>query len=108
VIHASGLRGAKDGPLFRSAVRKTKKLTAIAMTAIDMCRMVKRRMRDAQLPPRLSPHSFRVATLTNLLEQGVAQEDVQYLAGHADARTTRLYDRRQKRVTRNIVERISI
>ena len=33
---------------------------------------------------------------------------VQYLAGHADPRTTRLYDRRQKKVTRNIVERISI
>jgi len=29
-------------------------------------------------------------------------------AGHADPRTTRLYDRRQRRVTRNIVERISI
>jgi integrase len=35
-------------------------------------------------------------------------EDVQYLLGHADARTTRLYDRRQKPVTRNIVERISL
>jgi hypothetical protein len=35
-------------------------------------------------------------------------EDVQYLAGHADLRTTRLYDRRQKQVTRNFVERISV
>jgi integrase/recombinase XerD len=102
------LREAKEGPLFRSTVRKTKQLTANAMTAIDMGRMVKRRMKDTKLPDHLSPHSFHVATLTNLLEQGVAQEDVQYLAGHADARTTRLYDRRQKKVTRNIVERISI
>jgi hypothetical protein len=31
---------------------------------------------------------------------------VQYLAGHADPRTTR--DRRQRQVTRNIVERISV
>jgi integrase/recombinase XerD len=107
-LDAAGLRDAKDGPLFRTALRKTKKLTGSAMSATGMRRMVKRRMRDAELPPRLSLHSFRVATLTNLLEQGVAQEDVQYLAGHADARTTRLYDRRQKRVTRNIVERISI
>jgi integrase/recombinase XerD len=30
------------------------------------------------------------------------------LAGHADPRTTRLYDRRQKKITRNVVERISI
>jgi len=43
-----------------------------------------------------------------MLTQGVPLEDVQYLAGHADPRTTRLYDRRQKQVTRNIVERISV
>ena len=48
------------------------------------------------LPSRLSPHSFRVTTITDLLEQGVPLEDVQRLAGHADPRTTRLYDRRQK------------
>jgi hypothetical protein len=40
--------------------------------------------------------------------QGVPLEDVQYLARHSNPRTTRLYDRRQKKVTRNIVERISI
>ena len=78
------------------------------MTAIDMCRMVKRQIRDAGLPARLSPQSFWVTTITDLLEQGVPLEDVQHLAGHADPRTTRLYDRRQKKVTRNIVERISI
>lgn len=55
-LQAAGMRGAKDGPLFRSAVRKTKTLTGKSMSAIDMCRMVKRRMRDAELPPRLSPH----------------------------------------------------
>jgi len=38
----------------------------------------------------------------------VPLEDVQYLAGHRDPRSTRLYDRRQKQVTRNIVERISV
>jgi integrase/recombinase XerD len=30
------------------------------------------------------------------------------LAGHADPRTTRLYDRRDRKITRNVVERISI
>lgn len=54
-------------------------------------------MRDAGLPARnLSCHSFRATTITDLLTQGVPLEDVQYLAGHADPRTTRLYDRRQK------------
>jgi site-specific recombinase XerD len=97
-----------DTPLFRTAVGRTMRLTCSGMTANDMGRMVKRRMRDTGLSTRLSPHSFRVATVTNLLEQGIPLAEVQFLAGHADPRTTRLYDRRQKRVTRNIVERISI
>jgi len=67
-----------------------------------------RRMKAAGLPDRLSPHSFRVATITDLFGQGVPLEDVQHLTGHADPRTTRLYDRRQKKATRNIVEWISI
>jgi len=97
-----------DSPLFRSACRGSRQLTGNAMTGVDLCRMVKRRLKDAGLPGRLSPHSFRVATVTDLLTHGATLEEVQYLAGHADPRTTRLYDRRPKRVTRNLVERISI
>lgn len=95
-------------PLFRSAKSRTGRLTDRPMSGIDVCRMVKRRLKAAGLSARLSPHSFRVATVTDLLMQGVPLTDVQYLAGHADPRTTRLYDRRPQRVTRNLVERISI
>ena len=98
----------KKSPLFRSAVRRTKTLTDRGMTSGDIARMMKRRCRRIHLPLRFSPHSFRVTTITDLLEQGVPLEDVQQLAGHADPRTTRLYDRRQRKVTRNIVERISV
>ena len=108
-IESSGCEFAeKSSPLFRSAARRTARLTQRPLTSGDINRMVKRRLRDAGLPDQLSPHSFRVTTITDLLDQGVPLEDVQQLAGHADPRTTRLYDRRQKRVTRNIVERISI
>ncbi|HLK63269.1 MAG TPA: tyrosine-type recombinase/integrase [Bryobacteraceae bacterium] len=108
-LDATGLRTArKDTPLFRTAYKKTGQLTRNSMTAIDICRMVKRRFQDAGLSARLSPHSFRVTTITDLLEQGVPLEDVQRLAGHSDPRTTRLYDRRDRKITRNIVERISI
>jgi site-specific recombinase XerD len=100
--------GIHEGPLFRTANRKTKTLTRNAMTGIDVCRMMKRRLKAAGLPGHFSPHSFRVATVTDLLEQNVPLEDVQYLAGHADPRTTRIYDRRRREITRNIVERISI
>ena len=100
---------AKDSPLFRAALNGTAKtLTANPLTSKRICELVKRRLKDAGLPSRLSPHSFRVAAITDLLTQGVPLEDVQYLAGHAEPRTTGLYDRRQKKVTRNIVERISI
>ena len=68
---------------------------------------LKRRLKDARLPDIFSPHSFRVLVVTDLLTQDVPLEDVQYLAGHANPKTTQIYDRRQKRVTRNIVERIS-
>ena len=108
-LTAAGLEDAPaDTPLFRAAAGKTGRLSERGLTAHDIARMMKRRLRDASLPSELSPHSFRVAVITDLLTQGVPLEDVQRLAGHADPRTTRLYDRRHRKVTRNIVERISI
>ncbi len=105
---AGGAGQGGEAPLFRSAAGKTHRLTDKPMTAGDICRMVKRRLKAAGLPSRLSPHSFRVTAATDLLNQDVPLADVQYLLGHADPRTTRIYDRRPKRVTRNLVERISI
>jgi len=106
---AAGIGGdAIDRPLFRSTARKTKQLTGNGLTGKAICELVKRRLKAAKLPERLSPHSFRVTVIADLLTQGVPLGDVQYLAGHSSPRTTRLYDRRQKKVTRSIVERISI
>jgi hypothetical protein len=44
---------------------------------------------------------YRVTASTSLLEQEVPMEEVQYLAGHAEPRTTP-YDRRKRKVTRNM------
>ena len=91
-VQAAGLADAPgDTPLFRSALRTSGRLTAKPMSGVDLCRMVKRRLKDAGLPTHLSPHSFRVFTVTDLLNQGVSLEEVAYLAGHSDPRTTRLY-----------------
>lgn len=88
-LAAAGIADApRDTPLFRSALRRTGTLRTNPMTAVDMCRMVKRRLRDAGLPTRLSPHSFRVTTVTDLLTQGVSLEDVQYLAGYGELSIT--------------------
>lgn len=97
-----------DAPLFRAALGRTLQLSERPFQAKDIHRMVKRRLKAGGLPSILTCHSFRATTATDLLEQGVPLEDVQELLGHADPRTTRLYDRRDRTVTRNVVERISI
>jgi site-specific recombinase XerD len=108
-IDAAGLRDApKETPLFQSALKRQRRLSGRRIHVNDICRMMKRRLKDIGLPLLYSPHSFRVTTITDLLEQGVPLEDVQRLAGHADPRTTRLYDRTERKISRNIVERISV
>jgi integrase/recombinase XerD len=108
-LDAAGLRDVpKDTPLFQSALRKQRRLTGKAINGDDIYRMMKRRLKDFEMPLLYSPHSFRVTTITDLLEQNVPREDVQHLAGHADPRTTNLYDRRKRKISRNIVERISV
>ena len=108
-LEAAGIReNPKETPLFRSALGKQRALSARPLSANSMGLMLKRRLRNAGLPPIFSPHSFRVLVVTDLLSQDVPLEDVQYLAGHANPRTTQIYDRRRRRVTRNIVERISV
>ena len=97
-LRAAGIEGEpKDRPLFRAAGRRrAKRLTDRPLTTERICELVKRRLKDAGLPSRPSPHSFRARTATDLLAAGVPLEDVQQLLGHADPRTTRLYDRRQE------------
>jgi integrase/recombinase XerD len=72
---------AKDRPLIRSTMRKTKQLTGNCLPTKAVCDMVMRLLKAAGLPERLSPHSFRVTAITGPLTLGVPLEDVQYLAG---------------------------
>lgn len=107
-IAAAGA-GEPTTPLFLSLVRRSKHISDKGMTSNDILRMFKRRLRAAGVPDHVFKcHSLRASTATNLLEQGVELADVQYLLGHSDPRTTKLYDRRKMAVTRNIVERIAI
>ena len=70
--------------------------------------MVKRRLTAASLPSLALPHSLQARVATDQLALGVAPEEVQHLMAHSDSLVTKLFDRRQKQVTRNIVERISV
>jgi integrase/recombinase XerD len=68
--------------------------------------MLKRRLKDAGLSDVFSPHSFRATGITNFLENGGTLEVAQRIAGHADSRTTKLYDRRGQKVLVEDMERI--
>lgn len=105
-LAAAGLARDAEGPLFRTALRKTDRLTDRPMRRTDVYAMVRRRCRDAGLVGAYSCHSFRATGITTFLENGGSLETAQYLAGHADSRTTKLYDRRGQRITREDVERI--
>ena len=109
-MRAAGLEGRSDKtPMFRTAKRRRRELSERGLTGNDLLRIVKRRLKRAGLPPEaFCCHSFRATTATNLLKQKVPREQVQYLLGHSDARTTDLYNRTEKEVTRNIVERINL
>ena len=68
---------SKDSPFFRVGNGRRQKLSGNTMDSQAVCDMVKRRLKRAGLPSRLSPHSFHVAAITGLLTQGVPMEDVQ-------------------------------
>ncbi|MCY3935869.1 MAG: integrase, partial [Chloroflexi bacterium] len=54
-------------------------------------------------------HSFRATGITAYLENPEARVEVaQYLAGHADPKTTKLYDQRADRISLDEIERIGI
>ena len=109
-VYLDAIEGSsgKQGPMFLAAKRREPTLTSSRLKENDMYKMVKRRMKKAGLPAELSAHSFRTATITDLIGQGIPIEDVQRLVGHKDARTTKLYDKTNRKVTRNLVERISL
>ena len=106
-------RDAKTGgweplPLFRTASGRSGELTKNPMTGNDIYKMMRRHAERAGIGIRVSPHSFRVAIATDLYEQGVPDDEIQTLLGHSDVRTTNLYKRNKRGVTRNLVERIRL
>lgn len=105
-LAAAQLGGGKDAPLFRTAAGRTGKLTDKPMTRFDAWKMVRRRMKDAGIEGEFSNHSFRATGITTFLENGGSLESAQYIAGHADSRTTKLYDRRHQRATLEDLERV--
>ncbi|MBX9622567.1 MAG: site-specific integrase [Gemmataceae bacterium] len=107
-LEAAKLWDQKKAPLFRTTRGKTKTLTAQRMTRRWVYEMVKRRQRDAGIETAIGCHTFRATGITNYLTNGGTLEKAQQLANHESARTTKLYDRRDDKLSLDEVERITI
>ncbi len=95
-----------NAPLFRSIRGRNGKLGEGAMRRTDVYAMVQRRVKIAGIEGKFSCHSFRATGITTFLENGGTLEKAQWIAGHADSRTTKLYDRRSLRAGIEDVERV--
>ena len=107
-LDAASLRHDKKGPLFRTAQGKTRRLTRTRMTRRDVYEMVRRRAKSAGIETAIGCHTFRATGITNYLVNGGTLEKAQQLANHESARTTKLYDRRDDKLSLDEVERITI
>jgi integrase/recombinase XerD len=107
-LDAAGIRGDRKGPLFRSTIGKTGVLTGRPMSRVDIWRMVRRRAADAGIQTPIGCHSFRATGITDYLTHGGRLEVAQRMAGHANSKTTGLYDRRHDDISVSEVERIGI
>lgn len=107
-IDAARIAGDRKGPLFRSAIGKTGQLSARPITRGDVWRMVRRRASDAGIETAIGCHTFRATGITDYLKNGGRVEVAQRMAGHSNAKTTGLYDRRNDDVSLDEVERIGI
>jgi len=90
------LDGRTTGPLLRTT-------TGQAMDRHAVWRLLRRLARTAVPGKRdtLHPHDLRHAFVTLALDAGASLRDVQDAAGHADPRTTRMYDRARHNLDRH-------
>ena len=109
-IDAAGIGEDKAAPLFRTINRTTKKLSTDRLQRSESLRMIQRKTRQAGIKtPGIGNHTFRGTGITAYLSHPDARlEHAQRMAGHADPKTTRLYDRRSDTISLDEVERIGI
>ena len=98
----------RKGPLFRAAIGRTGTLSVRALSRTDVWYMVRRRAADANIQTAIGCHTFRATGITDYLTNGGRIEVAQRMAGHSNAKTTGVYDRRNDDISLSEVERIGI
>jgi site-specific recombinase XerD len=107
-IEVAGIGSDRKGPLFRSAIGKTGQLSDRPMLRMDVFRMIRRRAANASIETKIGCHTFRATGITDYLTNGGRIEVAQKMAGHSNAKTTGLYDRRNDDISVGEVEKIGI
>jgi len=107
-IAAAGIAGDRKGPLFRFAIGKTGQPSGKPLLGGDVWRMVRRRASGAGIETAIGCHTFRATGITDYLTNAGRIEVAQRMAGHSNAKTTGLYDRRNDDIGVGEVERIGI
>jgi site-specific recombinase XerD len=107
-IQAAGLAPASRVPLFQSAPRRSRALSGLPLDRRAVLLLVKRRCKAVGLPASVCNHSFRATGITIHQENGGDIVEAQKLAGHADLRTTQLYNRKNGKMQRAEVERVQL
>jgi integrase/recombinase XerD len=107
-IGAAFIEDDGKGPLFRAAIGRTGKLSGRPMSRVDAWYMIQRRAADAKLETSIGCHTFRATGITDYLTNGGKLEIAQRMAGHANTKTTGLYDRRADDISVSEVERVGI
>jgi integrase/recombinase XerD len=103
--------GIEDGALFRTLRGRSGKLNDKRLHRTECLAMIKRRCRQAGIDnaANICNHTFRGTGITAYLRNDDAKlEHAQNMAGHADPKTTLLYDRRSDEISLDEVEKIGI
>ena len=107
-LAAADIREDRKGPIFRVAIGRTGKLSDRPLSRTDVWYMVRRRAAGAHLETAIGCHTFRATGITDYLTNGGKLEVAQRMAGHSNAKTTGLYDRRSDDISVSEVERVGI
>jgi site-specific recombinase XerD len=107
-IRAAVIEDDRKGPLFRAAIGRTGQLSIRPLSRTDIWYMIRRRAAGAQIATAIGCHTFRATGITDYLTNGGKLEVAQRMAGHSNAKTTGLYDRRNDDISVSEVERVGI
>ena len=98
---------SKDGPLFRPVCNNRTGVTNKALGTDAVRNMVIRAARRAGINRHVTTHSLRRASITAALDGGASLRRVSYFSGHADPKTTCMYDSDRQNLDDNAAQYVS-